>query len=78
MKYTKVRDSGLLKKSLIVIVVMVVVIASSLYITTLPNYDKATMEPILTLIGIIALGVIIGILLFFRVEFLRSEDMPDP
>lgn len=51
--------------------VMVVVIAYSLYITTLPNYDKSAMEPILTPIGLTALIVIIGILFFIRWNYIR-------
>ena len=55
-----------LKILLIIIAVMVVVIVSSLYITTLPNYDKPNMEPILAPIGLTSLMVIIGILLYIR------------
>ena len=54
---------------------MVVVIAYSLYITTLPNYDKSAMEPILTPIGLTALTalmVIIGILFIIKLGYTRQ------
>lgn len=72
MTLSKAHESKMIKIALIIIAVMVVVIVSSLYITTLPNYDKASMEPILSSIGLPALMVIIG-LLFFLMAILQRK-----